>query len=102
MSAKNSIEYIVVTNSGTVFYSSNNNTGQNVCIWGYSLAASGVLAAMNIQDGSTTVFALPSLAGAGASSTPNINAVGVKFSGNVVLTGVSTNLTTCTIFYSKE
>lgn len=94
-----SIGYKVVTTTGEVLEEP--GTGVNWIIHGYSLKGSGAVASLSLADEGTDVMNIPALAAAGAAS-PNVFAPGVKFTGEVTLTGVSTNLTGFTVFYTKS
>lgn len=93
----NGVAYTVVTTTGAVLAAPSSG---NWFIYGYSLKGSGAVATLALADDGTATINLPALAAAG-SLTPNVFPMGVKFTGAVTLTGVSTNLSGCTIFYSK-
>ncbi len=97
MSLQNSVGYTVVTTTGAVLATP--STG-NYVIHGYSIKGSGAVAALDVNDAGSFVFAISASAAAGGLT--NMFPVGVKLTGAVTLTGTSTNLSDVTFFYNKE
>jgi hypothetical protein len=91
------VGYITVTNTGTVL--NTQTQGQNYVYYGYSLKTSGATAVLSINDNGTYVDGIPAQTGATASAMRNNP--GVVLQGVLTVTGVSTNLSALTIYYSK-
>lgn len=97
MSSQNGIGYTVVTNTGDVLGTPTNG---NYVVYGYSIKQAGAAAALSVNDAGYFVFGIPAVAGAAANT--DIWDTGVVFQGAITVTGVSTNVSNVTIFYTKQ
>jgi hypothetical protein len=87
--------YTVVTNTGTALAALSSG---NYVVQGYSLLSSGASAVLSINDSGSFLMGIPSTAA--ANSVNFDKAKGVKCKGAITVTGVSTNVSNITIFYS--